>query len=152
MDKERFPDPLDVEWIEDRKWRQVHGFRYLIGGSEHNAITSPAGFTSDGASSPRPTWLFVRPEGECFPASIIHDRLYRRVCVDGHVPLTIAESDRLAAEGVPMGHFARPGSPVTRKQADDIFMCAMKDSGVSWWRRWVVYLGVRVGGWACWKD
>jgi len=38
-----------------------------------------------------------------------------------------------------------------RKAVDGIFLAAMKELGVSWWRRWAVYLGVRAGGWLAWK-
>ena len=151
MNKQCFPDRLILERLGEGRWRLENDYRYFIGGSEFNAVTVPKGFITDGASVPQILWSLLPPEGEYFRAAIIHDRLYRPVCVDGHVPLTIAESERLVAEGVPMGHLARPGSPVTRKQADDIFMLAMVDSGVGWWRRWAVYLGVRVGGWACWR-
>lgn len=39
----------------------------------------------------------------------------------------------------------------TRALADRIFREAMRDSGMSWWRRWTMWSAVRVGGWASWN-
>ena len=38
-----------------------------------------------------------------------------------------------------------------RKWADQLFLDAMKESGVPWLKRRMVYSAVRVGGWASWK-
>jgi hypothetical protein len=35
---------------------------------------------------------------------------------------------------------------VARSVADDVFREAAAASGVAWWRRWMLWLGVRVGG------
>lgn len=40
----------------------------------------------------------------------------------------------------------------TRKTADDVFLEAMIASGISAWRRWPIYWGVRAGGWYAWND
>lgn len=37
-----------------------------------------------------------------------------------------------------------------RKEADQIFLQAMKELGVSWWRRRAMYAAVRAGGWIAW--
>lgn len=42
--------------------------------------------------------------------------------------------------------------PCTRAQADNLLMIAMKESGVSWLRRQIVYRGVRAGGDAAWRQ
>jgi hypothetical protein len=39
----------------------------------------------------------------------------------------------------------------TRKAADEIFLNALEDSGVSWIKRNLLYAGVRVGGWVAWN-
>ena len=41
--------------------------------------------------------------------------------------------------------------PCSREQADNLLMIAMKESGVSWFRRKVVYRGVRLGGGSAWS-
>lgn len=40
----------------------------------------------------------------------------------------------------------------TRKEADQILLEAMVVFGVSAWRRWPIYWGVRAGGWYAWDD
>lgn len=45
-----------------RQWQLVEPF---------NGV--PAGFTTNGASVPRPLWWFIDPAGEAFEAAIRHD-------------------------------------------------------------------------------
>lgn len=52
------------EWIVRKFWQTPYGM-------------IPAGFKTDGASSPRLAWSIVDPGSEFFEASIIHDFLYR---------------------------------------------------------------------------
>lgn len=40
----------------------------------------------------------------------------------------------------------------TRAVADALFLEAMADSGVRWSQRWVMWAGVRVGGWVPWGN
>lgn len=40
---------------------------------------------------------------------------------------------------------------VTRKQADDVLLEAMKVSNVKGWQQKVIYWGVRIGGWVSWN-
>ena len=39
----------------------------------------------------------------------------------------------------------------TRKQADDVFLEAMKATSQSWWRRSLMWAGVRLFGWTAYK-
>ena len=41
---------------------------------------------------------------------------------------------------------------VTRKQADDVLLEAMEVLGVRATQRWVIYAGVRLGGWKPWSN
>lgn len=41
--------------------------------------------------------------------------------------------------------------PCSRLQADNLLMIAMKETGMSWWRRQMVYRGVRIQGEAVWQ-
>jgi hypothetical protein len=40
----------------------------------------------------------------------------------------------------------------TRDMADNVLLEAMKVFGISAWRRWPIYWGVRAGGWYAWND
>lgn len=39
----------------------------------------------------------------------------------------------------------------TRKEADKMFLMAMKENGVPWWKRRMAYRGVRLGGGFSWQ-
>lgn len=60
-----------------------------------------------------------------------------------------AWGDRVHREAVLHDYLYRVNSrpQVSREQADEVFLEAMKSRGVSWWIRWPMYLGVRAGGW-----
>jgi hypothetical protein len=40
---------------------------------------------------------------------------------------------------------------ISRKEADLLFLEGLKLNGVSWYTRYKMYYGVRVGGWAAWN-
>lgn len=40
---------------------------------------------------------------------------------------------------------------LSRKEADKIFLRAMKELGVSLWKRYIMYFAVRAFGWSHWK-
>jgi hypothetical protein len=42
-------------------------------------------------------------------------------------------------------------SGVSRADADAVFLEAMKISGKPLWKRWLMWLGTRVGGWTAYK-
>jgi len=90
----------------------------------HGCIEVPPGFKTDFASVPG--WVLlpglVPRVGILRDAAVIHDFIYRN-------------------------HYN-----LTRKDADQIFLRAMKDIGVHWWRRHLAYRAVRVGGRSAWKN
>lgn len=81
----------------------------------------PAGFLTDGASVPRPLWWLVPPWGAYGQAATLHDILCEtKTLFHNEIPVTI-----------------------TRKEADTIFLEAMKATGVSWVTRTAMYGAVR---------
>ena len=38
-----------------------------------------------------------------------------------------------------------------RRTVDEIFNVVMKRLGVGYWQRWLLYAGVRIGGWWAWR-
>jgi hypothetical protein len=82
----------------------------------------PVGQPTDFASIPRLFWTLVgAPTGRYSRAAALHDDLYRN-------------------HGL-----------VTRKQADDVLFEAMGVCRVPWLTKWLVYLGVRLGGASSYK-
>ena len=91
-------------------------------------IEVEAGFDTDYASVPRGLWNLYPPDGEYTEAAVIHDFLY------WHQAL---------CEG---------GLPITRKQADTVFLEAMTALGIGWFTRHVLYRAVRLGGGRPWAE
>jgi len=81
----------------------------------------PAGFTTDLASIPRIFQSIVPKVGRHIQPAVVHDFCYEA--------------------GVPN---------MSRAEADSLFLEGMKDVGVWWLRRRIMYLAVRVGGTGWW--
>jgi len=86
-------------------------------------IEVPRGFRTDGASIPRIFWNILSPFGQYFPAALVHDFLYSKAS----------------------------GWHIDRALADQIFLDAMEDIGVSWLTRHTIHRAVRLGGWKGYK-
>lgn len=89
-------------------------------------IVIPAGFETDWASVPWWADGVVPSFGPYAPATIPHDYLYS---LGGRLP---------------------DGRTFTRKQADDLFLDLLKELGVPWWKRSLMYRAVRTGGGSGW--
>ena len=87
-------------------------------------ITVPVGFITDLTSVPPIFRLFVSRAGPWLEAAVTHDYLYIAwQLVEGPVP-----------------------RDWDRKFADDLMYAVMRVAKVSAWRRWAIYLALRVGG------
>jgi len=86
-------------------------------------ITVPSGFVTDGASVPRIFWNIFSPFGSYFRAAVIHDYLYS--------PLN---------------------AKFNRKQSDGIFLDGMRELGVGWLKRKMIYRAVRMFGMRSFKS
>ena len=124
-----FLGPLRVEERPDgRTWRLLEELRYRT--PRGALVTVPAGFITDFASIPRIFWPLVPPLGRYNRATVLHDWLYR-------------QAQMPTAQG---GWRA-----VDRVEADRLLREAMVEGGVPWLTRWLIYLGVRLGGWIVWR-
>ncbi len=88
-----------------------------------------AGFTTDLASVPRIFRSLIPQVGRHLQAAIVHDWCYENI-VEG-----LADGDRAI---------------MTRKEADLLFLEGMKEAGVSWLKRKLMYWAVRVAGASWW--
>lgn len=86
------------------------------------AYVIPRDFVTDGASIPRFWRWRLSPWGKWIRAAVVHDWLYRTT---------------------------RHG--LSRKRADMIFREMMRQDGVGWWNRNLMYRAVRLGGWMGWS-
>lgn len=121
-----FTDQLQVTPFDDNmtRWLLLKEFEYVIGdlktGTEK--VVVPKGFITDFATTKFMGWL-LPSTGKYGKASVVHDYL----C-----------DEKIIRD--------RAGNPVrkaSRKEADKIFLEAMKESDVNWIIRHIMYLGVR---------
>lgn len=131
MARNNFLGDLLVGYIDGKHWRVLEAFTYRLcepTGAQYVRIER--GFVTDFASMPL-NIIFRSPGGKWDKPAVVHDCLYKtaRVSVEGH------DDQR----------------PVTRGEADAIFLEAMEVAGVDWFRRRIIYAGVRVGGWRAWQ-
>lgn len=123
-----FTTPLIVEALPGgRRWKLTEPFEYHVGEYPSEFVLRvPEGFTTDFASVPRIFWALISPYGKAGKAAVVHDYLY---------------------------HLNRVGlEVVTRKQADGIFLQAMGVLGVAAWRKYPMYLAVRLFAGSGWKE
>ncbi|MEM4655268.1 MAG: DUF1353 domain-containing protein [Thermosphaera sp.] len=121
----RFYTKLRIELIGENgrpRWRLVESLEYFSYAIEA-LIEVPQGFETDLASVPRIPLAWLIAGGKANAAAVVHDWLYH---------------------GNPMH--------ITRKQADDVFYEAMTDSGISWWRRNLMYIAVRLFAGPLWEE
>ena len=115
-----FKKPLDLRDNGDTTFTLLEGFSYSSESIGANiTVHVPKGFVTDFASVPRILWWLFPPHGRHGKAAVIHDYLYLLV---------------------------RKGK-YSRVVADSIFLSAMKELEVPLWRRYTMYLGVRLAGW-----
>ena len=88
-------------------------------------LTVPAGFPTDFASIPRGLWNILPPIGKYDAAAVCHDKLYRDGAFDGR-PIDRGDADK------------------TLREATDVL-------GVNRIQRWMIYAGLRIGGWVVWN-
>lgn len=104
-----------VDQVSETEWVTTHPIIYYP--AKGKPVIVDAGFETDFASVPRPLVWFLPRTGLWTLAAILHDWLWR-----------------LEA---PMGR-------VTWREADRLFREAMRDLGVPFLRRWVMWSAVRV--------
>lgn len=119
-----FTSPLVVEYLDGHNWRLTEEFDFASEILER-IVRVPVGFVTDFASIPRALWTLLPPTGRYGKAAVIHDCLYQ------------------FPEAV--------DPPVNRGQADRTLREGMEALDVNRVVRWIVYSGVRVGGWVPWR-
>ena len=116
-------------------WYLTKQFRVIVGTAYK--LVCPEGMWTDGASIPRFFWRLVgHPMTSSFvKAAVIHDAGYMN-----KLEWSYKEDDEWVLED----H--------TRKEVDELFLSLMKDLGVSWWRRTMMYRAVRWFGGGHWTE
>jgi len=116
-------EPLTYRWVDGETIRE---------------LKVPAEFPTDLASIPRVFRLFFPVNGKHRKAAVVHDYLYSWL---GNLPEGTTSVDIVSGESVNL-----------RKFSDGLFLQMMKDLGVSRFKRYPMYWGVRSGGWVAWNN
>ena len=119
----------------DRKWVLIDPFSYDVGEEDSGIrITVPRRYVTDFASVPRFLWPLIDPYGRPGWAAIIHDWLY------------------YVHRWPPRGIQSWPdfSEPMSRREADEVFLEAMAVLGVGWFKRRAMHLAVRLFGRGAW--
>lgn len=105
---------------------------YWSDGDKDDSLTIPKGYVTDLSSIPRRARSIISVVGRQNGPSVGHDYIYEP-----------ADNDR------PEGQHQLPGW--AKKEADDLFLAAMKAVKVNWWRRNAMWLAVKFGGHRAWR-
>ena len=119
--QKRFPQSLDMTFLEDDKFYLIKDFVYI---SVHfGDITCPETYLTDGASIPRwSQWMVGSPWSGKYPrAAVIHDWL-------------------CSSDGEILGTDKR----ITKKESDQVFWEMMEFLGVGFIKRHMMYRAVRI--------
>lgn len=114
-----------MKMFEADQWELTNDFIYYDGAQK---IEIKAGFVHDLASVPVPLNLIFRKHGDHSKAAIVHDYLYSN-------------------QGLVSAY-----KRYTRAESDEIFYKAMLESGVNKFKAWLMWAGVRSGGFIAWKN
>jgi hypothetical protein len=117
-----FTTKLDIICLEDSIWELASPLMYDSG--ILGPIRVPTGFHTDLASVPRIPIAFTLFGDRAHHEAVVHDYLYK-------------------VDSTPQ---------CTRKQADSVFLEAMKVRGKGLFVRLAMYAGVRLGGWTAWHQ
>jgi hypothetical protein len=106
---------VDVKEIDEKNWELLRELNY---DGTRQSFVVPVGTGTDFASVPRVFIWFLPQYGRYTKAAILHDYLWR--------------------SGV-------PGNELTLPEADAILRRAMRELGVPFLRRWIMWAAVRLG-------
>lgn len=120
-----FTKPVVLKILPHRNYEVFEEFEFYYDkpNGKRVVISIPKGFVTDLASVPRLFWSIFPPNGEYSKAAIVHDFIYRTRTL-----------------------------LISRKEADAIFLEGMKVLKVPAWRRYAIWLAVRLFGWLAYKD
>lgn len=129
-----FLTPLELEYFDGRTWKVTASFEYHVGSPDgQKVVVIPIGFLTDFASVPKLLWNVLPPTGSYGKAAVIHDWLYQTRQIN------VSTQDRPHLMYL-----------CNRAEADAILNEGMAVLGTSRLVRFMVYWGVRLGGWKPW--
>ena len=140
-DTKPFAQPINQP-ISDRKYRLVENFIYVYKANDTIfRISVPAGFESDGTSSPKWSWSVFERDGIWRAAALVHDYIYH---YKGFMPGNSYEFLD--------GNQWKKAPKIAKIEADRIFLQILRESGVPKFRRQVATAAVLLFGDKAWND
>ena len=142
----KFPMPLQVQLLNDgQTWLLLAAFLYQD--DDHGLVQVPGNFETDFASVRPLRTIAIALLGLSLVAGWFLPALgaflgtlgfgvlalYASVVGYGHAAATIHDRLYFTAE-------------LSRKAADQVFLNALRSSGIARWRAWLMWAGVRLGG------
>lgn len=134
--KVEFLNNLDLRKRHDNVWELIAPFYAAIENDDETVVEVivPREFLTDLCSVPRMPFSYLLFGGIGEKAGVLHDALYSPwpeiKVVDMHT---------------------REPVEVTREWADAVLYAALEACGVGWFKRWMMYKGVRIAGWQFYK-
>lgn len=133
FEKVVLPDILQLNYIDGNKFEINAPYTiYWSEGAMDYRLTVPKGYITDLSSIPRVARSVIPVIGRQNGPAVGHDYIYEPM-----------DNDR------PEGQHQLPGW--TKQEADTLFLAAMKSVKVNWYRRNVMWLAVKFGGFYAWK-
>ena len=121
-------------FFSTRKWRVAEDYVHSRPGGLN--ILIPKGFEFDGASIPRPLWMFLSPVGLCLIQGLIHDYGYY---YDRMLIITDEDGIFSHAEGAGQKYWDQTFRVIGREVNG---MVIIND---------LAYWALRIGGWMAWN-
>lgn len=114
---------LDTRAISGGRWKLIGDLDVWIEGEY--LVRVPIGFETDLASIPKGLRWFISQNEDHRKAAVLHDWLYFK---SGDLDFLL----------------------FNREESDELFLKAMEVSGVSWFKRKIMFRAVRAFGWLFW--
>jgi hypothetical protein len=131
-----FLNSLDLRKMHDNVWELIAPFYASIVNDDGSQVEVmiPRGFMTDLCSVPRAPFSYLLFGGIGEKAGVLHDALYSPW-----------------PEIKVVGMHSREPIEVTREWADAVLYAALEACNVGWFKRWMMYKGVRLAGWQFYK-
>ncbi len=131
MEAKKIRGFVRVSFLPKKRWWHRRKIQLLNDVLVLNFVIK-AGFESDGASIPRFAAGLFPPFGRYLKAALLHDMAYRYP----------QEFMKKTNDGT---------RSITRREADNLMFAACTQLRIRWWRKWSIYIALRLFGWLGWR-
>ncbi len=150
-----FTSELIVSPISGRKWKLKRSFKYRVGSQySKDVISVPAGFVTDFASTDILQWVAViltviyAGLSWFFPIPVWLGTVFLIIILAGLLITPYGKPGKAAV----LHDYLYHTKQVSRAMADLILFEAMLVNKTKPWKAWLIYEGVKLGGWLAWKS